>query len=164
MPETWSAEAEPLETVVVGIAQGYATDRVDCELATYGLGSCVAVTLYDQRRLTGAMAHMMLPDSSRAGKGDLAGPFAFVDVGLKLLLSQAERLGSDASSLEAWIVGGASMYSHGAPETVGVRNTVAARQVLAQAGVRIVGEKTGGNAPRQVRLSLATGELRVRSA
>lgn len=169
MPELLPMEieldpAESLETLVVGIGDGLATDRVDCELATYGLGSCIAVTLYDQRRLVGAMAHMMLPDSSQATGDPPGGRFAFVDQGVAQLLRETARLGSGAADLEAWIVGGASMYSHGAPETIGTRNAGAAWRALERAGVRIVGVEIGGCAPRQARLSLATGDVRLRSS
>jgi chemotaxis protein CheD len=53
----------------------------------------------------------------------------------------------------------------GAPGTIqmGERNVVAARQTLHQHGVAIVGEATGGDFGRTVRLWVADGRVEVSS-
>jgi chemotaxis protein CheD len=83
-----------------------------------------------------------------------------------LLLEQMGQRGASIRRISARLVGGASMFSGlGAPGTIqmGERNVVASRQALHLAGVAIVGEATGGDFGRTVRLWVADGRLEISS-
>ena len=142
----------------------WAADTGDTVLVTLGLGSCVAMVLYDAGTRTGAMAHLMLPsqalsqDRSRAGK--------FPETALPVLLERLAALGASRHALRARLVGGASMFANvampGAPG-MGERNVLAARDVLKAARIPVVGEDTGKAHGRSVYFHLPDGRLEVRS-
>jgi chemotaxis protein CheD len=133
-------------------------------LVTIGLGSCVGIVLYDATAHVGGLAHVLLP-SPALGRQD-SNPAKFPQTAVPLLLEQMGRHGASIRRISARLIGGASMFSGlGAPGTIqmGERNVVASRQALHQHGVAIVGESTGGDFGRTVRLWVADGRLEVSS-
>lgn len=133
-------------------------------LITYGLGSCIAITLYDPQSRIGGMAHTLLP-RLRPGM-DASRPAKFVDAAIELMLAELVRQGADASQLQAKLIGGATMFDSsllGDKEGVGLRNTRAARQTLERCGIRLIGEDVGGSFGRTVEFHLVSGEVSVRS-
>lgn len=133
-------------------------------LITYGLGSCIAVTLYDPQSRIGGMAHTLLPQL-RPGM-DGSRPAKFVDAAIELMLAELIRQGSKAPELQAKLIGGATMFDSsllGDKEGIGLRNARAARQTLERCGIRLVGEDVGGGFGRTVEFHLASGEVSVRS-
>ncbi len=133
----------------------------DAVLATVGLGSCVAVAIYDSERLIGGLAHPMLPDPSLARPGGNPGRFASLAV--PLLVERLVKAGAQPRRLSARLVGGASMFESFAPTRapLGPRNVQAARDALAGAGVPIRGEEVGGTHGRSLRFDLSTGRVLV---
>ncbi|MCX6690497.1 MAG: chemotaxis protein CheD [Methanoregula sp.] len=130
-------------------------------IVSQGLGSCVAVTIYDSRNKTGGLAHIMLPDSSGHESSDM--PCQFVDTAIAYLLEGLEAGSSEKKYLVAKIVGGAQMFSmpdHTKPG-VGAQNITAIKTLLQQEKIPIVGEDTGGHAGRSVEFHLEYGKLIV---
>ena len=145
---------------VADLRSGTGTDI----LMTIGLGSCVAIVLYDATARVGGLAHVLLP-SPALGRQD-SNPAKFPQTALPILLEQMGQQGASVRRISARLVGGASMFSGlGAPGTIqmGERNIVASRQTLHQHGVAIVGEATGGDFGRTVRLWVADGRVEVSS-
>jgi chemotaxis protein CheD len=133
-------------------------------LVTIGLGSCVGIVLYDAAAHVGGLAHVLLP-SPALGRPD-SNPAKFPQTAVPLLLEQMGQHGAGIRRISARLIGGASMFSGlGAPGTIqmGERNVVASRQALHQHGVAIVGEATGGDFGRTVRLWVADGRVEVSS-
>lgn len=54
-----------MAVVRVGIAESGVVMNPD-SISTLGLGSCVGVTLYDEKRRVGGMVHVMLPSTELA--------------------------------------------------------------------------------------------------
>lgn len=133
-------------------------------LVTIGLGSCVGIVLYDAAAHVGGLAHVLLP-SPALGRPD-SKPAKFPQTAVPLLLEEMGQRGASIRRITARLIGGASMFSGlGAPGTIqmGERNVVASRQALHQHGVAIVGEATGGDFGRTVRLWVADGRVEVSS-
>jgi chemotaxis protein CheD len=133
-------------------------------LVTIGLGSCVGIALYDATAHVGGLAHVLLP-SPALGRQD-SNPAKFPQTAVPLLLEQMGQHGASIRRISARLIGGASMFSGlGAPGTIqmGERNVVASRQALHLHGVAIVGEATGGDFGRTVRLWVADGRVEVSS-
>lgn len=130
-------------------------------LTTSGLGSCLAVAVYDRREPVGGLVHPMLPE--RGPDADRP-PERFVDSGIDVVLETMIDQGARMSRLEAKVVGGASILqfasNDGAP--IGERNVAVAHQVLDQRGIPIVAEETGGDSGRRVSFDAATGDVHVR--
>jgi chemotaxis protein CheD len=143
----------------------YAVRRGPHVLATIGLGSCVAIALYEHASQVGALAHILLP--SPAMSRETENPAKFPETIVPVMLEEMRALGTAATALiSAKIVGGASMFgqlANGSGINVGERNLSATRDVLASLGIPIVAEDTGLDYGRSVYFHLADGRLEVRS-
>ena len=131
---------------------------------TLGLGSCVAIMLYDAQIKAGAMAHILLPSTSLAH--DATNPAKFPATAVPLLIDRLKKLGADPRRLVAKLAGGASMFSQlTSPGTIqmGERNVVAARSALRTAEISIVREAVGGDRGRTVRFHVKDGHVEIRS-
>jgi chemotaxis protein CheD len=133
-------------------------------LCTIGLGSCVAIVLYDARARVGGLAHVLLPEPVSPRERQNAARFP--ETAVPALIEKMRAIGADPARLTARLVGGASMFStllpRGAP-TIGTRNVEASRRALDAAGIAVTAEDVGMEHGRSVYLRLADGQLEVRS-
>jgi chemotaxis protein CheD len=135
----------------------------DTVIATVGLGSCVAIALYDPATRVGGLAHVLLPSESMAR--DRSNRAKFPSAAVPLLLSEMKGLGCNGG-IGGRLVGGASMFASLLPTGgvhIGERNVAASRAALAAAGVPLLGEDVGGDYGRSVYFHLADGRLEVHS-
>lgn len=123
---------------------------------TSGLGSCVAIALYDSDGV-GALLHAMLP----AAPEDSVTPAKYVDTGIDAALSRIGARTATRRPVRAKLAGGSSLLDLDHVPTVGVQNVRAARDALAGLGVNLVAADTGGSGGRSVRFSPTTGDLTV---
>lgn len=128
----------------------------------YGLGSCLAVALYDPGQRIGGLVHSLLPQQP---PGELAGETGkYVDAAIRLMVAELTRVGADPARLQAKIAGGANMFETEyltLMHSIGVRNARSARETLVELGIPLAGEEVGGNRGRTVAFDLATGRLLV---
>ena len=132
-------------------------------IATIGLGSCVAITLYEAGAKVGALAHILLP--STALSRDTSNAAKFPETIVPVMLAEMRKLGANGN-VEAKIVGGSSMFGSLLPNggvNMGERNVIATREVLAAHGIPITAEDVGGDFGRSVYFDLRDGRVRVRS-
>ena len=156
-------DADQTTEVRVKVAE-CAVGRDEQTLITIGLGSCVAIALYDSVARVGGLAHTLLPDESMAR--DRSNPAKFPSSAVTLLLAEMTRLGADATRVRAKLVGGASMFASLLPRgaiNIGDRNVAAARQALERNKIRIVAEDVGSDHGRSVHFHLVDGRVEVRS-
>lgn len=149
--------------VVVGISDMAVSKDPDV-LATYALGSCVGICLYDKSRKIGGLSHILLPQSNGNAKDS---PMKFADTAVPLLIAKLVTAGASKVQLTAKIVGGAQMFAtsgNGAIAQIGQRNTAAVKEQLRKAGIRIIGEDTGLDYGRTVFMDLATGKVKIKTA
>jgi chemotaxis protein CheD len=135
----------------------------DTVIATVGLGSCVAIALYDPATRVGGLAHVLLPSESMAR--DKSNRAKFPAAAVPMLLEQMKGLGCNGG-IGARLVGGASMFASLLPTggvNIGERNVAASRAALAAAGVPLLGEDIGGDYGRSVYFHLADGRIEVHS-
>jgi len=132
-------------------------------LVTNGLGSCVAIVLYEREAKVGALAHILLPNEVLSAATEPAGKCASSAVPAMV---ERMRALNGTGEIEARLVGGASMFAPllipGAL-SLGARNIVAARAALAAADISVVGEDVGGDHGRSVTFDVKTGRVFVRS-
>lgn len=151
------------ELLRVGIAD-YKVGRAPAIVISYGLGSCIGISLYDPQIKVGGLVHVMLPDSTQARAHENLAKFA--DTGIPLLLKEVIALGAVKRRLVAKIAGGAQMFSFANASDlmrVGQRNAEASKKALQAEGIPIVGEDTGGTYGRTVQIDLSTGEYLVKT-
>lgn len=133
-------------------------------LMTVGLGSCVAIILYDAVARVGGMAHVLLPSPGLSRQDD--NPAKFPQTAVPRLIELMGQLGGSARRMTGRLVGGASMFAGlAAPGTIhmGERNVVASRQALYQHSIALAGEASGGDYGRTVRLWVSDGRVEVSS-
>ena len=150
------------EERAVGVAQ-CAVLRGSGTLVTHGLGSCVAIVLYDASARVAGLAHILLPNESYSR--DRSRPTKFADTAIPYLIDEMRRAGA-GRRLTARLIGGASMFgtllsTNGV--NMGDRNVASARVALGRAGVVITGEDVGGDFGRTVSVSVADGTVTVTS-
>ncbi len=151
------------ELIRVGMAD-YKVGRAPASLISYGLGSCVGVTLYDSSMKVGGLLHIMLPDSTQARSNE--NPAKFADTGIPLMLKEIIALGAVRSRVVAKIAGGSQMFKFANATDimrVGERNSQAVKVVLKDLNIRIIADDTGGNYGRTVELHLDTGVYRIKT-
>lgn len=151
-------KVEKQEFLIVKIAE-IRCARSPAILATYGLGSCLAIALYDGKSKIGGLSHTMLPigkEEVKKGK--------FVNSSIDRMLFEMDELGCCLKSVVAKLVGGAKMFSELRIDfNIGMRNIMTARKILDEKGIPVVGEDTGENFGRSLEFFLETGKIAVRS-
>ena len=137
-------------------------DRAPTVLKAYGLGSCVAVGLYDPETGLGGLGHMLLP--ARPNDSPAGSESKYVDAGIHRIVDELILAGANRDTLVAKLTGGANMFETSYQtliNSVGARNAKSARHTLGVLSIPIVGEEVGGNRGRTVEFDLATGNMLV---
>jgi chemotaxis protein CheD len=147
----------------VGISQMKVSNRADDVLATYSLGSCIALSVYDPAVRVGGLIHAMLPLSKIDPAKARTNPHMFVDTGVPALLQAVFDLGAEPRRLVAKVAGAASLLDEKGMFRIGQRNCAVLRKVLRKNRVLIAGEDVGGSAARSMYLHMATGQTFVKS-
>jgi chemotaxis protein CheD len=157
------------EVIKVGMAELKAATNPGV-LTCVGLGSCIGLVFYDRISRIGAMAHIMMPDSSRAKKSETEdfkkGKYA--DTAIDGMLEEMEWLGAKKLNIRAYIFGGANMF----PElfhkdaflNMGERNFEAVKNGLLQRKIKIMAEEVGGNLGRTITLYTESARIEMKTA
>lgn len=151
------------ELIKVGMAD-YKVGRAPDTLISYGLGSCIGISLYDPQTKIGGLLHIMLPDSNQSRANENRAKFA--DTGIPDMLEELIRMGAVKSRLVAKLAGGSQMFAFANASDimrVGLRNASASKEILKKLSIPIVGEDTGGNYGRTVQIDLSTGVYKVKT-
>jgi len=143
----------------VGIGQ-YSIVESPAELIVYGLGSCAALIVFDERTRKAGLAHILLPGTAPSESDGSDLPAKHADQAVRLLATELE--GGD---LRAVIVGGARLFQAESPidRSVGSRNVESLKESLSGWNIPIVWEETGGDFGRTVRFEVPQCTLRVRT-
>lgn len=147
----------------VGISE-YKLATGPATLVTYGLGSCLGITLYDPELKLGGLAHTLLP-KPRAGM-DMSRMSKFVDASIRMMADELVKNGALFERLEAKIFGGANMFEalqEWAGESIGQRNIGCARETLSELSIPVMAEDVGGNFGRTLVFDLESGKVAVKS-
>jgi len=133
------------------------------ELITFGLGSCIAVILYDAVSRIGGMCHYMLADSRLDARRAQTDPLTFGDLAIPRLVSAFTARGGSLHGAETFLVGGASIASLSDIFDIGRRNAAMAKAMCERLGLHVRGEETGGRASRTTSLDLQTGVVLIQT-
>ena len=124
------------------------------------LGSCVSITLWDERLRVGAMSHFLLAGRGRPADGPLDGRFA--DEALALMLQGLQRLGASAQRCEAKLFGGGHMFPERALDEafqVGRRNGETAVRLLQLHGIALRSQSLFGAGHRRIAFDIDSGHV-----
>ena len=166
-PPAFPGPATPLsggQRWVVGIGELKVSNRSDDTIVTHGLGSCVAVSIWDPTTRAGGLLHYLLPEARiNAGRAAMQ-PEAFADTGIPRLVGAALALGLDCTRARVKLVGGAEIVGlANASLNIGRRNALAAKRIVWRAGLFVAGEVLGGTDARTVTMRMSDGVLIVRA-
>lgn len=148
-----------MEPILVGMADCAVAEMPGQVLATYALGSCIALALHDAGAPVGGLLHFMLPDSRLDATRARSNPFMFADTGIALLLAHMSARG--ATRLTAHAAGGARLMDGEDILEIGNRNYLATRRILWKAGLLLRGQAIGGTSSRNMYLEVGSGKVWV---
>ncbi|MGC3998683.1 MAG: chemotaxis protein CheD [Anaeromyxobacter sp.] len=152
-----------MNLVTVGIGGLEVTADAGSVLITHGLGSCIAVIVYDPRRKIGGMLHFQLPTSTLSPERALQSPGTFADTGIPLLFEKMYALGSKKGDIVVKAAGGGNFHNDGGTFDIGKRNHTMMRKIFWKAQVLVAAEDVGGSRSRTARLFVDTGQVTIQS-
>ena len=151
------------ESVGIGEFMVRRVDEAPLGLTIRGLGSCVAVFLYEEGRRLGGLAHILLPEPLDGSP--LTRPGRFAATAVAGMLDEILQRGGRRDRISAKLAGGSRMFSNGQPdrETVGERNIKAALQALDRESIPVAAMDVGGTCGRTLLADIAAGTMRITS-
>ena len=162
----WGEGAVSENIRAVSIGEIIASDAPDDVLVAYGLGSCVAICLYDPVVRVGGMLHALLPTALNEGNRGDNNPVKYVDRGTPLLVGSLLKLGARRGRLIGYLCGGAQVLTALDLSdflNIGERNVRAAESALSAENIHIRARSTGGYSGRTVRLYVSDGRVTAKS-
>lgn len=150
-------------TLTVDIADLKVSTSPQDVLATYALGSCVGLSLYDPVAMVGGLVHCQLPLSKNNPDKASTKPYMFTDTGVSALLQAVYERGADRGRLIAKVAGGANLLDDNGLFKIGERNYTVLRKVLWKNSILIQGEDVGGTASRTMYLHMSSGKTFLKS-
>jgi len=130
-------------------------------IATFALGSCIAVALYDPAVHVGGVLHFQLPNSKIDPDRAKVKPFIYADTGMHVLFGKMFSMGAVKSRMIVKIAGGAAMETSPKGFNIGKRNHLAIRKILWRYGLLLESEDVGGHSPRNLYLRIEDGQVSV---
>jgi chemotaxis protein CheD len=147
--------------ITIGIADCKVSSNPGDALVAHGLGSCIAVLLYDPVAKVAGLLHYMLPESNLDADQATKRPCMFADTGIPLLLKRSYRLGAIKSRAIFMAAGGARMLDKSGTFNVGERNCEALRTMFHKSGITLHKEDIGGTASRTIQIDVARGRVHL---
>ena len=151
--------------ITVGIGDIKVTESPHI-LRIVGLGSCIAVVLYDRSTRIGGLAHVMLPHIEESH--DKSNPSRFSDIAVGMMIEEMERRGARTQEIRAKIFGGSNMFpeiifSNGSMD-IGKRNILAVKEELKRYNIQIAASEVGDHIGRTVLFDTGDGSVLVKTA
>ncbi len=122
-------------------------NNIQPKISIYGLGSCIALILFDYSNKVSGMSHILLPKAHQNKKTDF--PHKYADLSAKLLMKGLISLGAIKENIRAIIVGGSKIFDLD-ENFMGIDNTKAVKDELEKLKIKLLGEDTGGSKGRAV--------------
>lgn len=149
--------------IIVNVSDARVSKNSADVIATYSLGSCIGICLYDPATHIGGMLHYQLPDSKQDPERAKTKPLMFADTGMKILVEKLVAMGANKKRMQVKIAGGAAMDTGPKGFDIGKRNYLALRKVMWKNGMFIDAEDVGGSLPRNMYMNIADGTITIKS-
>lgn len=146
---------------IVTIYPGEFFSTVGDELISTVLGSCISVTLFDERNAFGGINHFMYASASHALDDNPEMKGRYGEFAVQLLLDDMLKKGADRNALQAKIFGGSNVFNlpPGSGIQVGDTNIKFAFDYLQKQKIPIVASDTGGIYPRKIYFDPKTSKV-----
>ena len=148
--------------LVVGVGDMKVSGDPDSVLATYSLGSCIGVCIFDPEVKVGGLLHYMLPESSLDAEKARRNPYMFGDTGIPMLFKSTYRYGAKKNRMKVIVVGGAQILDQNGLFNIGKRNIMVMKKMFWKNNIMIDFEQVGGTVNRTLKLEIASGDAWLR--
>lgn len=149
--------------IVVGIGEYVISNRQDDILKIFGLGSCIAVSIYSPRRRVLGLAHIPLPYANLETRTFPLQPGRYVETAIPLLLNKLiNEHQCKKGELIANIIGGARSSLQNDLYKIGEKNIKAAKSTLSAYHIAFTEVDTGGMVARSLAIDVATGTIKLK--
>jgi chemotaxis protein CheD len=148
----------------VGVADMKVSSDPEVLLATYSLGSCIGIAIYDSVARVGGLLHYMLPESSLDPEKAKQNPYMFADSGIPALFKAAYKLGAKKQRMKVVVVGGSQILDQTGFFNIGRRNETAVRKMFHRNNVIIDYTDVGGVVNRTIKLAVDNGDVWVKKS
>jgi len=161
------AAATPANPTMVGLGEVRVVKGVGEPMETlvaYGLGSCVAICLFDAGSQVAGMAHVVLPGADPTGVPNAK----YARSALPAMIAKMQQQGAgEPRRYVARLAGGAQILTLGGTGTlprIGEQNGIAVQEALKTLGIPVRGTDLGGSKGRSVWFNPGEGgQIRVRT-
>lgn len=121
------------------------------------LGSCVSACIRDPLTGVGGMNHFMLPESESGQWGADTMSTRYGNHAMEKLINELIKLGCPRERMEVKVFGGGNVID--SSQAVGTRNVEFVLRYLADEGLRCAAQDLGGDFPRRIQYTPATGRV-----
>ena len=136
----------------------HVTSRPDEMLVTI-LGSCVAACIRDPVTGLGGMNHFMLPQGHSSGWGNDPQSTRYGNFAMEKLINELIKSGCSRDRMEIKVFGGGNVIDTISNRPVGTQNAEFVLHFLEAEGLRCAVQDLGGQYPRRIHYSPATGRV-----
>jgi chemotaxis protein CheD len=136
----------------------HVTSRPDEMLVTI-LGSCVAACIRDPVTGLGGMNHFMLPQGHSSGWGNDLQSTRYGNFAMEKLINELIKGGCSRDRMEIKVFGGGNVIDSISNRPVGTQNAEFVLHFLEAEGLRCAVQDLGGQYPRRIHYSPATGRV-----
>ena len=149
----------------LGIGEIHVTGNPDDVILALGLGSCVALVLFDPSTDIIGAAHCLLPTHKPNPRESDDKPGRYVDIALPNIISQMGIAFSRLPILTSALVGGAAMFQFAANSAldIGKQNIAVASAMLEEYSIPLLASDVGGSQGRSVTINVADATVHVRT-
>ncbi|MHA2038543.1 MAG: chemotaxis protein CheD [Promethearchaeota archaeon] len=127
----------------------------------YGLGSCIALILFDNVAKVSAISHILLPKPD--AKRKIKYPHKYANLSVKLLLEELIKLGAAKKNIKALVVGGSKIFDFDI-NIMGKDNISTVKEELEVLKIPVIKEDIGGSKGRNIIFDTTYFSLYVKSA
>lgn len=122
-----------------------------------GLGSCVAICLYDEQIKKGCIVHILLPFGEDEKKC-----FFFANLAIPRAIEESVKRGMRRNRIWAKIIGGSCVFSEvDEKNSIGQRNVFEVKKWLKFYKIPIISEDVGGRCGRNLTFFLDDGRVEI---
>ncbi len=120
------------------------------KISIYGLGSCVALVLYDKATNIFSMSHILLPTCRNSNFAiSPKNAHKFADQSVRALIKELQNHGAKIENIRAIVVGGSQLFDNPI-NNIGTENVNVVKRELETFKVKIEMEDCGGTKGRNV--------------
>ncbi len=143
--------------IIVNVADMKISRQPKDTIITYSLGSCIGLSIYDNKAKVGGILHYLLPDSSSAPDKAKTEPLKFADTAIPCFFKTAYKCGAKKNRLKIVVAGGSNILDQAGFFNIGKRNYLTLKRIFFKNNVIVDHVDVGGSAYKTMSLDINTG-------